>query len=88
MAQHTAPSAGVFISYRRQDAAPYARLLREELRKHYGPEQVFMDVDSIDAGADFADAINQSVESCGVLLVLNWGALAHGHRRRWIAAAG
>ena len=86
MTNGIAPSVGVFISYRRKDAAPYARLLREELRRHYGAEQVFMDVDSIDVGVDFADAINQSVEACGVLLALigaHWltAANADGLRR-------
>jgi len=79
MTKRTTPVTGVFISYRRKDAAPYARLLREELRRHYGVEQVFMDVDSINVGADFADVINQSVEACGVLLALI-GA-------QWLAAA-
>jgi tetratricopeptide (TPR) repeat protein len=45
-------------------------LLNEELRKQFGAGQVFMDVDSIDVGVDFADAINQAVSVCGVLLAL------------------
>jgi tetratricopeptide (TPR) repeat protein len=84
--QRSMASGGVFISYRRQDAAPYARLLREELRRHYGAEHVFMDVDSIDVGVDFADAIAESVEVCQVLLALigkNWltAADVNGSRR-------
>jgi tetratricopeptide (TPR) repeat protein len=77
---------GVFISYRRQETAPYARLLREELRRHLGAEQVFMDVDSIEVGVDFAEAIQQAVASCEVLLALvgpQWLTVtdANGQRR-------
>jgi putative sterol carrier protein len=71
MVRSTTPSpSGVFISYRRQDTAPYARLLREELSKHLGPQQVFMDVDSIQVGVDFAEVITQAVSTCEVLLAV------------------
>jgi hypothetical protein len=79
-------SGGVFISYRRQDTAPYARLLREELSRRVGPSQVFMDVDSIEVGVDFAEAIQRAVDSCQVLLALvgpRWLTItdAEGQRR-------
>jgi tetratricopeptide (TPR) repeat protein len=76
---------GVFISYRRQETAPYARLLREELRRHLGAEQVFMDVDSIEVGVDFAEAIQQAVASCEVLLALvgpQWLTVTDANGRR------
>lgn len=67
----TAPFAyGVFISYRRCDAGPYARLLQVQLGQHLAGTPVFMDVDSIEAGTDFADAIKTGVESCRVLIAL------------------
>jgi hypothetical protein len=35
-----------------------------------GPDQVFMDVDSIQVGEDFVDMITAAVASCDVLLAL------------------
>ena len=61
---------GVFISYRRSDAGPYARLLQVQLTQHLPGTPVFMDLDSIDAGTDFAEAIEAGVESCRILLAL------------------
>jgi tetratricopeptide (TPR) repeat protein len=87
MADPTTPSSGgVFISYRRQETAPYARSLREELTKRLGAHQVFMDVDSIAVGVDFVEAIEQAVDACQVLLALvgpQWLTItdAEGQRR-------
>jgi hypothetical protein len=87
MADPTTPSSGgVFISYRRQETAPYARLLHEELTKRLGAHQVFMDVDSIDVGVDFVEAIEQAVDACQILLALvgpRWLTItdAEGQRR-------
>ena len=67
----TAASAhGVFISYRRSDAGPYARLLKVQLGQRLGGTPVFMDLDSIEAGTDFAEAIRAGVGSCRILLAL------------------
>jgi hypothetical protein len=63
-------SGRVFNSYRRQETAPYARLLREELSRRLGSQQVFMDVDSIEVGVDFTEAIERAVSSCEVLIAL------------------
>jgi hypothetical protein len=72
-------SGGVFISYRREDAAPYARLLQHELRARFPEAQVFVDVDSIEPGSDFSEEIRRAVGSCSVLLALigrEWLTLA------------
>jgi Tol biopolymer transport system component len=86
MAEPTTPSSGgVFISYRRQDTAPYARLLREELGRRLGGGQVFMDVDSIEVGVDLAEAIDRAVGACVVLLALvgpRWLAATDAEGRR------
>jgi hypothetical protein len=69
------PSPGIFVSYRREDSGPYARLLKTHLTEHFPDAQVFMDLDSIEAGLDFADAIGSAVRSCAVLVALiggNW----------------
>ena len=64
------PPQGVFISYRRGDAGPYARLLKEHLRGRLPDTPVFMDLDSIEAGVDFAEVIESAVGSCAVLVAL------------------
>ena len=39
---------GIFLSYRREDAAPSALLLQHLLRERFPHAQVFLDLDSID----------------------------------------
>jgi hypothetical protein len=63
-------SQGIFLSYRREDAAPYARLLQFHLKARFPNVPVFMDVDSIEPGLDFAEVIRDAVESCAVLVAL------------------
>jgi CHASE2 domain-containing sensor protein len=58
----------IFISYRRQDAGPSARLLRDRLCREFGEEHIFFDVAAIAPGEDFVRAIDTKVASCEVLL--------------------
>jgi TIR domain len=79
-------SRGVFLSYRREDAAPYARLLQRDLGERLPDTRVFMDLDSIEPGLDFAEVIREAVGSCAVLVALigrQWATLTdeEGHRR-------
>jgi hypothetical protein len=79
-------SQGIFLSYRREDAAPYAVLLEHELRERLPDARVFMDLDSIEGGMPFAEVIRDAVESCAVLVALigrQWVTLAdaEGNRR-------
>lgn len=60
----------VFISYRRDDAAGYARAIYEALTERFSPERVFMDVDAIEPGLPFDEVIRDAVGKCEVLLVL------------------
>jgi hypothetical protein len=76
---------GIFISYRRQDSADWARWLSERLDARF-PGQVFRDVDSIGHGVAFDEAIAQAVSTCQVLLVVigpKWltATNAEGQRR-------
>ena len=52
----------------------YAGRLYDRLARHFGAERVFMDVEGIEPGLDFVDAIERAVASCEVLIV--------DHRRR------
>jgi hypothetical protein len=67
--------SGIFISYRSEDSAAYAGRLYDRLSVHFGAEQVFMDVDDIPPGADFAAHIDARVGSCDAMVVVigrNW----------------
>ena len=64
------PKQTIFISYRRQDTAAYAGRIYDRLSAKYGENNVFMDIDRIEPGQDFVDAINNSVAEASVLLVL------------------
>ena len=64
------PPTSIFISYRRDDSAGYARAVYDELSRRFGGERVFMDVDDIAPGAAFADVIRRAVGGSTLLLVL------------------
>jgi hypothetical protein len=60
----------IFISYRRDDSAGYAGRLFDYLEKHFGSQQIFMDVGAIQPGEDFRKAIESAVGKCDVVLVM------------------
>ena len=62
--------SGIFISYRREDSAPYAGRLCDRLSAHFGADRVFMDVDDIPPGADFAAHIGAKIGACNALLAV------------------
>jgi len=62
--------SSVFISYRREITAGEARALFNELLGKLGENSVFMDVDSIALGRDFRGALQKTLESCDLMLVL------------------
>jgi TIR domain len=70
----------VFISYRREDAAPAAGWLFDRLTAHFGPQQVVKDVDLNLPGRNAAEVIAAAVASCDALVVLIG--------RQWLTAAG
>ena len=59
----------VFLNYRREDAAGHAGHLFDELAS-LGRYDVFMDIEKIDAGLPFKEAINSALSSCDVFLSL------------------
>jgi TIR domain len=68
-------SGGIFISYRRQDTSDVAGRLYDRLADRFGEARVFMDVDTIELGVDFAEVITSAVGTCEVLLAVigpNW----------------
>jgi hypothetical protein len=79
-------SGGVFVNYRGEDTRSYAVLLYRELVRHLGDDLVFLDSESIKAGADFEQEILGRVRSCQALLAIvgpHWLTAANpdGQRR-------
>ena len=60
----------IFLSYRRTDTGGYAGRLGEALEKHFGKRSVFQDVEAIEPGRNFENAITMAVGRCDVLLEL------------------
>src|SRR5262249_34777541 len=60
----------VFINYRGTDSYSYGALLHAELSRHFGPDLVFLDSESIPAGADFVEQILGRVRRARVVLAV------------------
>jgi formylglycine-generating enzyme required for sulfatase activity len=78
--------ARIFLSYRRDDSGGYAGRLFDRLSQHFGRDNLFMDIATIDPGLDFVKAIQDAVGSCDVLLAVigrQWLTSTDplGHRR-------
>jgi hypothetical protein len=62
-------SANIFINYRREDSAGHAGRLFDALSSHFAG-RLFMDVDTLEPGVDFVEAIEKAVGSCEALIVV------------------
>ena len=66
----TAPTGGIFISYRRADAAQFAGgRLYSDLVAHFGPDGVFRDIDT-EPGVDIRQWVDDSLARCRAFIVL------------------
>jgi len=61
---------GVFISYRREDAAGHAGRLYDWLTRRFGEHGVFIDVAAIGPGERWRDKIGGVLEACWAVLVV------------------
>jgi len=61
---------GIFISHRRDDSAGYAGRIADSFGQHFGEDRVFRDIDSIEPGLDFTEAIERAVGSSEVLIAV------------------
>ena len=72
----------IFISYRRSDTQDLAGRIADRLRACPDIERVFIDVDAIEPGADFASKIHAALDDSDVCLILigeSWrGSLTTG----------
>jgi hypothetical protein len=75
---------GIFVSYRREETTAYAGWLADTLGNHFGQQDVFRDISSIEPGMDFVEAIDRALESCAVMLVVigrSWATKLGEHDR-------
>lgn len=60
----------IFISYRQSDTQSEASRLKEDLEEVFGEENVFFDIETLEPGLNFADAIEKTLRQSKVVLVL------------------
>lgn len=70
----------IFISYRRDDSGGHTGRLFDALSDRFGGTNVFRDIDDLEPGVDFVDALDKALDQCDVLLVI----IGHG----WSTATG
>jgi hypothetical protein len=78
--------AKIFVSYRRGDASSEAGRITDWLDRHFGEDEVFMDINALEPGVDFVQSIEQAVESIDALIAVigpSWvdAEDEHGNRR-------
>ena len=76
----------IAINYRRDDTSPWAGRLFDRLSAEFGREHVFMDIDHLEPGVDFAEEINRAITQSQVLVVMigpDWATVkdSKGNRR-------
>jgi uracil-DNA glycosylase family 4 len=60
----------IFINYRRQDSEGYVGRLYDHLVQHFERDDIFMDVDSIQPGADFVKTLEDAVADCNAFIAM------------------
>lgn len=60
----------IFLSYRRADAPGTVGRLFDRLSQHFGAEQVFRDIDCIEAGDNFEQSIRYALHTATAVLVV------------------
>ena len=80
-----AEGRGIFVSYRRQKTGHLAGRLHDRLVARFGESQVFIDVDAIEPGVDFAEESSVRWRPAEVLLAIvgpAWLTATDEQRRR------
>jgi hypothetical protein len=83
--------AGIFISYRREDTSGEASHLAADLTSELGRRHVFIDIDTIGPGVDYAQSIDGALTAADVVLVLigdRWLSVTNAEGQRRLDAEG
>jgi len=65
----------IFVSYRRDETSGHAGRLIDRLNEHFGAKRVFFDLQTLEPGMDWVDALERALEECEVLIAVigkNW----------------
>jgi hypothetical protein len=62
--------ANIFISYRREDSGGHAGRLRDRLTARFGSARVFMDLQDIGPGQNFAQSIDETIATCDCVVAV------------------
>ncbi len=74
----------IFLSYRREDSTGVVGRISDRLRVPFGPDSVFVDVDSVPLGVDFQEYIESVLSHCDVFLAVigpDWAGQINTGRR-------
>ena len=64
--------ASIFISYRREDTGGHAGRLCDRLTDRFGGDRVFMDIQDIQPGQNFATSIEETIATCDCVIAVIW----------------
>jgi len=62
--------AGIFISYRREDTGGHAGRLCDRLSARFGRDRVFLDIQDIRPGENFATSIEDTIAACDCVIAV------------------
>jgi hypothetical protein len=62
--------ASIFISYRREDTGGHAGRLCDRLTDRFGGDRVFMDIQDIHPGQNFATSIEETIATCDCVIAV------------------
>src|SRR5262249_29740154 len=62
--------ASIFISYRREDTGGHAGRLCDRLTARFGGDRVFMDIQDIHPGQNFATSIEETMATCDCVIAV------------------
>jgi hypothetical protein len=62
--------AKIFICNRREDSGPAAGRIYDQLEHHFGPRQIFMDVDDVPLGVDYRNYLDRQIRHCDLVLAV------------------
>jgi hypothetical protein len=77
--------SSIILSYRREDSAGVTGRIFDRLAQEFGTDRVFMDIDSMPAGVDFHEHLQEILAGCGALLVVigkSWRSQRKGQPAR------
>lgn len=83
--KESAHTLRVFLNYRRDDSAGHAGRLYDDLTERSQDYDIFMDIDKLEPGVEFDQAIDRALDHCDVVLALigrHWLTIADAEGQR------